>query len=128
MKLRQNNNMKTLRRKIHKLWLNDTKPKDNAKGSIEGGKKKLPRSPHLIHLSLIEILWSSTIKESLEWSEMETIENMKYTLISRWGRNIINSKCIMNYWWPEQNYGTYEIIVNQSIIRCNYVDKFYYWE
>jgi hypothetical protein len=27
---------------------------------------------------------------------------------------------------PKQNYGTYEIIVNQSIIRCNYANKLSY--
>jgi hypothetical protein len=39
----------------------------------------------------------------------------------------ISLKCIMKYWWPWQNYKTYEIIVNQLIIRCNYADKFSYW-
>ena len=33
-----------------------TKPKDKAKGSTEGGGKKLLRFTHMIHLSLIGIL------------------------------------------------------------------------
>ena len=128
MELKRYNNMKTKRRKKSQTVVKDIEPKEKAKGSIEGGGKKLLRSQYLIHLSLIGILRSSTIKGLLEWSEMETIENMKYTLISGWERNFIDSKCIMKYWWPKQNLMTYEIIVNQSIIRCNYADKLSYWK
>jgi hypothetical protein len=39
----------------------DTEPKDKAKGSTEGGGKKLLKSPNMIHLSLIRILQSSTV-------------------------------------------------------------------
>ena len=49
-------NMKTMRIKKSQTMVDDTEPKDKAKGSIDGGIKKLLRSPHLIHLSLIEIL------------------------------------------------------------------------
>lgn len=49
-------NMKTMRRKKSQTMAKDTKLEDKAKGSIEGGGKKLLRSPHLIHLYLIGIL------------------------------------------------------------------------
>ena len=39
----------------------DTEPNDKAKGSIEGGKKKLLKSQHMIHLSLIRILRYSIV-------------------------------------------------------------------
>ena len=53
--------METTRRKKSQTVVKDTKPKDKAKGSTEGGEKKLLKSPHLIHLSLIRILRSSTV-------------------------------------------------------------------
>ena len=34
----------------------DIEPKDKAKGSTEGGRKKTSQVPHMIHLSVIEIL------------------------------------------------------------------------
>ena len=37
-------------------------------------------------------------------------------------------KCIKEYYDLNQNYRTYEIVVNQSIIICNYADKFTYWK
>ena len=55
--------MKTMRRKKSETVVKGTKPKDKAKGSMEGGRKTLLRSPHVIHLSLIGILRSSTVKE-----------------------------------------------------------------
>ena len=61
--------MKTMRRKKSQTVVKDIEPKDKAKGSIEGGGKKLPRSPYLIHLSLIGILQSFNcrhIRETLE--------------------------------------------------------------
>jgi hypothetical protein len=48
--------MKTMRRKKSQTVIKDTEPKDKAKGPIEGGGKKLLKSPHMIHLSLIGIL------------------------------------------------------------------------
>jgi hypothetical protein len=50
-----------MRRKRSQTVVKDVEPKDKAKCSIEGGGKKLLMSPHLIHLSLIEILRSSTV-------------------------------------------------------------------
>ena len=47
--------MKTMRRKKSQTVVKDTEPKDKAKGSVEGGKKKILRSPHIIYLSLIKI-------------------------------------------------------------------------
>ena len=52
--------MKTMRRKSHKMLLEDIEPT----GSTNGGEKKLLRSPHLIHLSLIRILQSPTVNIS----------------------------------------------------------------
>ena len=66
MELRKHNNMKTIRRKKSQTVVKDIEPKDKAKGSIEGGIKKLLRSPHLIHLSLIRILRCSIVKKLLE--------------------------------------------------------------
>ena len=126
MELKCRNNMKTMRRKMSQIVVKDIGPKYKAKGSIKGSRKKLLRSPHMIHISLIRILRSHHISESSEWSEMETIESIKYTLISRWERHFIDLKCIMRYLWPKQNYRTRKIIVNQSIIRCNYADKLSY--
>ena len=54
-------NMKTMRRKKSQTVVKDTEPKDKSKGSIEGGKKKLLRSPHFINLSFIGILWCSIV-------------------------------------------------------------------
>ena len=51
MELIKHNNMKTIG-KSHKLLSEDIEPTR----SIEGGEKKLLRSPHLIHLPLIMIL------------------------------------------------------------------------
>ena len=48
--------MKTMRRKKSHTMVKDTEPKDKAKGSTEGGRKILLKSPHMIHLSLIRIL------------------------------------------------------------------------
>ena len=56
MELKQHNNMKTMRRKKSQTVVKDTEPKDKAKVSTKGGKKKLLRSQHMIHLSLILIL------------------------------------------------------------------------
>ena len=61
MELRRHNNRKTMRRKKSQTMVNDTEPKDKVKASTEGDEKKLLRSPHLIHLSPIKILLSSTI-------------------------------------------------------------------
>ena len=60
--------MKTMREKKSHIVVKDTEPKDKAKGSKEGGKQKLLRNPHMIHLSLIRILRSSTaiISENLQ--------------------------------------------------------------
>ena len=66
MELKWHNNMKTMRRKKSQTVVEDTEQKYKAKGSIEGGGKKLLKSPHLIHLSLIRILRSSVVKESPE--------------------------------------------------------------
>ena len=56
MELKWHNNIKPMRRKKSQTVVKDVEPKDKVKGSTEGGKKKLLRSPHLIHLSLIGIL------------------------------------------------------------------------
>jgi hypothetical protein len=53
--------MKTIRRKKSQTVVKDVEPKDKAKGSTEVVGKKLLRSPHLIHLSLIMILRSSIV-------------------------------------------------------------------
>ena len=81
MELKQNNNMKTMRRKNSQIVVKDTKPKDKAKGYIEGGGKKLLRSPHTIHLSLIRILRSSTViisencQNKVKWRQLK-IQNI----------------------------------------------------
>ena len=78
MEFKWHNNMKTMRRKKSQTMVKDTEPKDKAKGSIEGGKKKLLRSPHMIHLSLIGILRSSTIvilencQNEVKWRQLKT--------------------------------------------------------
>jgi hypothetical protein len=75
-----------MRRKKSQTVVKDTEPKDQAKGSTKGGKKKLLRSPHMIHLSLNGILQYSTIiisknyQNEVKWRQ---IENIKYTLIRR---------------------------------------------
>ena len=56
MELKWNNNMKTMTRKKSQTVVKDIEPKDTAKGSTKGGRKKLLRSPHMIYLSLIRIL------------------------------------------------------------------------
>ena len=61
MELKRHNNMKTMIRKKSQTMVKDTKPKYKDKGSIEGGGKKLLRSPHMIHLSLIKILRPSIV-------------------------------------------------------------------
>jgi hypothetical protein len=47
MELIRHNNIKTMRRKSHKLWSKDTKLKDKTKGSTKNGEKKNLMSPHL---------------------------------------------------------------------------------
>ena len=42
--------MKTMRRKKSQTMVKDTKPKDYAQGSIEGGGKKTSQVPHMIHI------------------------------------------------------------------------------
>ena len=48
--------MTTMRRKKSQTMVKDTEPIDKAKGSTEGGGKKTSQVPHMIHLSLIDIL------------------------------------------------------------------------
>ena len=77
--------MKTMRRKRSQIVVKDKEPKDKDKCSTEGGIKKIVRSPHRIHISLIRILRSSTIiisenrHNQVKWRQL----NIKYTLISR---------------------------------------------
>ena len=77
MELRRHNNMKTVRRKKSQIVVKDTEPKDKAKGFIEGGEKKLLRSPHIIHLSLIRILQFSIIvisknhQNQVKWRQLK---------------------------------------------------------
>ena len=61
MELKKHNNMETMRRKKSQIVVKDTKPKDKAKVSTKASKKELLKSPHMIHLSLITILQSSTV-------------------------------------------------------------------
>ena len=67
-----------MRRKKSQTVVKDTEPKDKAKGSIEGGGKKLLRSPHMIHVSLIRILRSSTVlisenhQNEVKWRQLKT--------------------------------------------------------
>ena len=61
MELARHINMKTMRIKKSQTMVKDTEPEDKAKGSTEGGEKKLLKSPHLIHLSVIGILQSSIV-------------------------------------------------------------------
>ena len=69
--------MKTLRRKKSWTVVKDKKPKDKAEGSIEGGGKKLLRSPNVIHLSIIRILRSSTVvisencQNEVKWRQLK---------------------------------------------------------
>ena len=78
MELRRHNNVKTIqkKKKNSKTVVTDTKPKDKAKGSIEGGEKKILR-PHMIHLSLIRILRSSTVdiskncQNEVKWRQLK---------------------------------------------------------
>ena len=78
MELIRQNNMKTMRRKKSQTMVKDTEPKDKAKGSTDDGGKKLLRSPHMIHLSLIRILQSSTVIVSenchneVKWRQLKT--------------------------------------------------------
>ena len=44
MELRWHNNMKSMRKKKSQTVVKETEPKDKAKGSIEGGGKKLLES------------------------------------------------------------------------------------
>ena len=77
IELRRHSNMKTMRRKKSQTVVKDIEPNDKAKGSMEGGEKKLPRSPHMVNLSLIGILWSSTIiisnnhKNEVKWIQLK---------------------------------------------------------
>ena len=45
MELKRHNNMKTMRRKKSQTVVKDTKPKDKAKDSTEGGGKKTSQVP-----------------------------------------------------------------------------------
>ena len=70
--------MKTMRRKKSKIVVKYTEPKDKAKVSTEGGEKKIPRSPHMIDISLIKILLSSTViisknhQNEVKWRQLKT--------------------------------------------------------
>ena len=46
MELKRHNNMKTMRRKKSQIVVEDTKPKDQAKGSTKGGRKNFS-GPHI---------------------------------------------------------------------------------
>lgn len=78
MKLQQHNNIKTMRSKKSQTVVKDTEPKYKAKGSTKGVEKKLLRSPHMIHISLIKILQYSivTILENhqieMRWRQLKT--------------------------------------------------------
>jgi ATP/ADP translocase len=78
MELRRHNNIKTMRRKKSQTVVKDTEPKDKAKGSINGGGKKMLRSPHIVHISLIRILQSSTViisknhQNEVKWRQLQT--------------------------------------------------------
>ena len=75
-----------MRRKMSQIVVKDIEPKDKAKVSIEGGRKKasqvLTYSTPISHQDLM-IFNCGHIREFSERSEMETIENIKYNLISR---------------------------------------------
>ena len=78
MEIKKHNNMKTMRSKKSQTVVEDIKPKDQAKGSTEGGGKKLLRSLHMIYLSLIRILLSSTViilenyQNEVRWRQLKT--------------------------------------------------------
>jgi hypothetical protein len=129
MELNRHNIWKPWEEKSHWLWskTHSLKPRLKAPQRVA---EKTSQVPHMIHLSLIWILWSSTViisenyHNKVKWRQLN---NTKYNLISGWEMYFIGSKCIMKYWWPEWNYRIHEINVDQSIIRCNYIDKFPYW-
>ena len=120
----------TLRRKKSQIVVKDIEPKDWAKGSIEGGRKKLLRS-HIWYIYLssgsYDLQLSSYQKNFRNEVKWRQLNYTKYNLIGRWDKYFIGSKCIMTYWWPEWNYRIHEISVDQLIIICNYTDKSSYW-
>ena len=69
--------MKTMRRKKSQVVVKDIEQKDKAEGSTEGGRKKLLRSPHMIHLSLVRILRSSIVlvsknhQNEVKWRQLK---------------------------------------------------------
>ena len=77
MELKRHNNMKTMRKKKSQNVVKDIEPKYKAKGSTEGGEKKLLRSPYMIHLSLIRILRSSIViisknhQNEVKWRQLK---------------------------------------------------------
>ena len=105
----------------HKIWNHEKKKvtdcgqrhrtKTRGRRLHRGWRKKTSQVPHMIHLSLIWILSSSTVNISKKfWNEVKwrQLNNTKSNLISGWEKHSIGSKCIMKYWWPEQNYMSWQ--------------------
>ena len=115
--------------KSHRLWSKIRNQKTRLKAP-QRVAKKTSQVPHMIHLSLIWILWSPIViipenfQNEVKWRKLNYTKSY---LISLWELYFIGSKCTMKYWWIEDNYRTDEINVDQSIIRCNYIDKLSYW-
>ena len=88
-----------------------------------GWWKKTSQVPHMIHLSLIWILWSTTadmsenFQSEVKWRQLYSIKcNFNEQM-----RNVLYRCEILVTW--HANAGS---IVDQSVIRCNYSDKFSY--
>ena len=92
-----------------------------------GWRKKTPQVPHMIHLFLIWILWS-TIVDISENSQNEVkwrqLNYPKCNLISGWEMYFIGLKNVS--WNVADVVKIVGSIVDQSIIRYNYSDKFSY--
>ena len=93
-----------------------------------GWRKKTPQVSHMIHLFLIWILWS-TIVDMSETSQNEVkwrqLNYPKCNLINGWEMYFISSKNVS--WNTGDLVKIVGSIVDQSIIRYNYSDKFSYW-
>ena len=92
-----------------------------------GWRKNISQVPHMIHLSLIWILWSTIVNMSensrneVKWRQLNY---PKCNLISRWEMYFIHSKNVS--WNTGDLVKIVGSIVDQSIIRYNYSDKFSY--
>ena len=118
--------MKPWEEKSHKLLSKTRNQKSRLKAPQRVAEKKFSGPTYDTSISHLDpmIFNCHHIRKISEWSEMETIELYKIYLIGRWEMYFIGSKCIMNTGDLNKITGS---IVDQSIIRCNYSDKFSYW-